>query len=132
VNFDSLLVRTLIYSGGNAFTLQCCRFASANGLIQPGSGITQQVKDATANAALQSLIAQFRAARGIAGNLKTLVINGSVNGSTVCASLRLLTDAGVTIIQDCYAEAAKDAVFGGILTEFIGAITAYNAQAKVI
>ena len=133
VVFDSALIKTLVYTGGSSFTLELARYASANGLIQPGSSTgLLTVTDATANAALQSLIASFLTARNLTGTVDGLAIYGNIQGTTLRGSFKMILDGSPIIVPDVYAEAANDQSFAVLLTTFIAAIQTYNTTAGII
>jgi hypothetical protein len=132
VTFDSLLVRSLIYSGASVCSLTLSRFSAATGIEQPGSITPNRVTDATLLTAINDLISQFTTARSLTGNLIGLTLSGRAINGNISGSMRLILDTGVTAIPDVYAEAAKDATFSALLTDFLAAIAAFNASAKVI
>lgn len=132
VTFNTLLLKSLIYSGGAGCSLVLSRVSAVNGLEQPGSIKSVRCLDVTLVSAIQNLISQFIASRDLVGELVSLSITGKVNNSTIGGSLRLLLTSGLTVINDVYAEAQKDSDFSALLTSFLTALATYNNSAKVI
>jgi hypothetical protein len=132
VDFDSLLLRSLIFSGADACSLILSRVSAATGIEQPGSVKSFRCNDATMLTALRTLIDQFITSRSLVGDFVSLTLTGRAVNGVIGGSMRLILDSGVTAIPDVYAEAAKDAAFATLLTDFLAAIGTYNASAKVI